>query len=136
MRALVVLEHDGHTVRPGSYSAAAFAAAAAQSSGSIELLILGHNIEKITQSAARVAPVLTADHELLATPVADRYAAVIADVVRSRDIDLLAAASTTFAAISLAARADCSAARWQVTSSGMSSAMGDFFCDGRCTPVP
>jgi electron transfer flavoprotein alpha subunit len=97
MRALVVLEHDGNTVRPGSYSAAAFAAAVAESSGSIELLILGHNIETVAQSAARVAPVLAADHELLATPVADRYAAVIADVVRSRGIDLLVAASTTFA---------------------------------------
>jgi electron transfer flavoprotein alpha subunit len=97
MRPLVILEHDGNIVRPGSYSAAAFAAAVAQASGSIELLILGHNIENIAQSAARVAPVLVADHELLATPIADRYAVIIADVVRSRGIDLLVATSTTFA---------------------------------------
>ncbi len=97
MRALVVLEHDGKSVRLGSYSAAAFAEAVAQSTGSIELLLLGHNIEDLAHSAAKHAPVFIADHERLAVPLADSYADVIADMVRSRSIDLLVAASTTFA---------------------------------------
>jgi electron transfer flavoprotein alpha subunit len=97
MRALVVLEHDGSAVRLGSYSAAAFAQAVAEAGGSVELLLLGHEVESVAQAASRVAPVLVANHELLATPVADRYANVIADVVRSRNIDILTAASTTFA---------------------------------------
>lgn len=97
MRALVILEHDGKTVRTGSYSAAAFAQGVTQASGSVELLLLGHEIGGMTQPASRVAPILVADHKLLAAPVADRYANFIADVVRSRGIDLLTAASTTFA---------------------------------------
>ncbi len=98
MRALVVAEHDSKTIRTGSYSAAAFAQSiATQNGGSVELLVLGHGVENFAQSAASFAPVLVADHELLAAPVADRYAAVIADVVQARGIDLVAAASTTFA---------------------------------------
>jgi electron transfer flavoprotein alpha subunit len=58
---------------------------------------LGHGVEYLAQSAASFASVLVADHALLAAPVADRYAAVIADVVKTRGIDLVVAASTTFA---------------------------------------
>jgi electron transfer flavoprotein alpha subunit len=97
MRALVIVEHDGKTIRRGSYSAAAFATAAAQAEEAVELLILGHEVGPLAESAARFARVLTADHELLLTPVADRYAAVIAGVVRSRGSELVVAASTSFA---------------------------------------
>lgn len=97
MRALVVLEHDGNTIRAGSYSAAAFARSVVQAGGSVELLLLGHGVESLAMSASRVAPVCVTDLELLAVPIADRYANVIADVARSRNIDLLTAASTTFA---------------------------------------
>src|SRR3954454_18720514 len=95
MRALVILEHDGTAIRPGSFSAGAFAQAVAQP-GSVEFLLLGHNVESMAQTASRIAPVLVAEHELLATPVADRYANIIAKVVRSRGFDVLVAASTTF----------------------------------------
>ncbi len=55
MRALVVAEHDSKTIRTGSYSAAAFAQAiAAHHDGSMELLVLGHRIEGLVQSAARL----------------------------------------------------------------------------------
>ncbi len=97
MRALVILEHDGKTVRQGSYSAAAFAQAIVHAGGNVELLLLGYGAESIAQAASRLAPVLAVDHELLVAPVADRYASIIADVVRSRNIELLTAASTTFA---------------------------------------
>jgi electron transfer flavoprotein alpha subunit len=96
MRVLVILEHDSKAIRPGSYSAAAFAQAIAQAGG-VEFFLLGHELESMAQAASRFAPVLVAEHELLAAPVADRYANVIADVVRSRGFDVLVAASTTFA---------------------------------------
>ena len=89
MRALVVVEHDSKNIRTGSYSAAAFAAAVvAPAGGRVELLMLGNEISALAKSASRVAPVLVADHPLLAQPMADRYAAMIADVVRSREVDL------------------------------------------------
>jgi electron transfer flavoprotein alpha subunit len=98
MRALIVVEHDGKNIRPGSLSAAAFSAAVARErSGSIEFLILGHKLDNVATIASRYAPVLVADHERLAVAVADRYAAVIGDVVRTRGVDLVAAASTSFA---------------------------------------
>jgi electron transfer flavoprotein alpha subunit len=97
MRALVILEHDGQSIRAGSYSAAAFAQTAVQATGGVELLLLGHAVDKLSQAAARYAPVLVADHERLAIPLADCYAAAIADVVRSRGTGLVVAASTTFA---------------------------------------
>ncbi len=97
MRALIILEHDHKLIRSGSYSAATFAESVVQSGGEIELLLIGHEVDELARSAAKFAPTLVADHELLANPVADRYAAVIEAIVRSRSIDLVAAASTTFA---------------------------------------
>jgi electron transfer flavoprotein alpha subunit len=98
MRALVVVEHNMKAIRAGSYSAAAFAQEiAAADGGTVELLILGHGFDALAQSASHVAPVLVADHELLRFPIADRYAAIIASVVRSRGSDLVVAAATTFA---------------------------------------
>jgi electron transfer flavoprotein alpha subunit len=98
MRALVIVEHDSQNIRSGSYSAAAFAqSVVAHSGGAIEFLILGTGVSPLAESAAKIAPVIVAEHELLAKPVADRDAAIIADVVRSRGYDLVAAASTTFA---------------------------------------
>ncbi len=98
MRVLVVVEHDSKLVRPASRSAFAFAGAvAAQTGGSVECLVLGHRLEAVAQAAARLAPVHVADNAALAAPVADRYAHVIAGVVRSGRFDVLVAASTTFA---------------------------------------
>jgi electron transfer flavoprotein alpha subunit len=98
MRVLVVAEHDTKTVRAGSRSALALAqAVACQTGGSATWLLLGHALESAAAHAAMFAPVLVADSAALAHPVADRLGRVIADVVRSRQFDLLAAASTTFA---------------------------------------
>src|SRR4029079_17840239 len=97
MRTLVIAEQDSRTIRAGTYSAAAFVQAiAAESSGSIELLVLGHKVEHLAQSAAKFAPALVVDHEVLASPIADCYAAIIAEVVCARGIDLVVSASTTF----------------------------------------
>jgi electron transfer flavoprotein alpha subunit len=97
MRALTIIEHDSKTFRAGSYSAAAFAKSVSQTGGRVEFLILGHQIENLAKAAAKVAPVVMADHKLLEMPLADRWASVIADVVRARGYDLVTAASTTFA---------------------------------------
>jgi electron transfer flavoprotein alpha subunit len=98
MRVLVVLEHDKQKVRPGSRSAVGFANLVAQAKGgSVTCLLLGHQVQAAAREAAALAPVLTADHSALADPVADRYAQVIANVVREHGFDLLTAASTTFA---------------------------------------
>lgn len=98
MRVLILCEHDGKGIRLGSRSAVAFAnAIAEQNRGSVECLLLGHSLAAVAQDAAAYAPVLVADQPALANPVADRYAKVIADVVRQRGCDLVVAAATTFA---------------------------------------
>jgi electron transfer flavoprotein alpha subunit len=97
MRALVILEHDGKTIRAGSYSAANFAIAVALEGGAVDFLLVGNHTDELARAAAHFATVHVADHELLASPLADRYAAVIADVARDGGYEIVAAASTTFA---------------------------------------
>jgi electron transfer flavoprotein alpha subunit len=98
MRVLIIGEHDGKSIRLGSRSALAFArSAVAQSSGEIECLLVGDSLEFVAQDAAKYCPVLLAENSALANPLADRYAKVIADVVRERSYDLVVAAATTFA---------------------------------------
>jgi len=98
MRILIVCEHVGKGIRLGSRSALAFANAVGEHyQGSVECLLLGHSMGEAASDAAAYAPVLVADHPALANPVADRHARVIADLVRQRGYDLVAAAATTFA---------------------------------------
>ena len=98
MRVLILCEYDNQGLRLGSRSAIAFAnAVAEQTRGSVECLLLGHSLAAVAQDATAYAPVLVADHPALANPVADRYAKVIADVVKKRGCDLVVAAATTFA---------------------------------------
>ena len=98
MRVLVIAEYEGSNIRPGSRSAIGFARSVAeQTGGQVELLILGNEIDEVARDAARYAPVLVAQSAALADPVADRYAAVIAQAVTQRDVDCLVAASTTYA---------------------------------------
>jgi electron transfer flavoprotein alpha subunit len=98
MRVLVVIEHDTKSIRPGSRAAIGFANAIAdQTNGGVETLLLGSGIDGAVSEASLFAPVIAADSRALAHPLADRYAKVIVGVVRDRHIDLLTAASTTFA---------------------------------------
>ena len=97
MSILVVAEHDGTTIRRATRAAIGFANSLTQHANShVEILVLGQNVERVAQDAAAFAPVLVADDQALAAPVADRYAKVIADVSRERDATHLVAASTTF----------------------------------------
>jgi electron transfer flavoprotein alpha subunit len=98
MSILVVAEHDGAHVRPGSFSALAVARDLATHSGErVELVVLGSELDSVAADAARFAPVIVADHPLLANPTADRYAQIIADVAKAREAGSIVANSTTFA---------------------------------------
>ncbi len=98
MRILVVAEHDTEFLRSGTRSAVAFAnSVAAQTDGEVECLVIGHRIASVAKEAASISKVLCLDSESLTAPVADRYARVIADVTIQRKIDLVVAASTSYA---------------------------------------
>jgi electron transfer flavoprotein alpha subunit len=94
MKALVLMEHDGTALRPGSSSAIGFAR---ELSEDLTVLLLGKSLDTIAAEAAKYAPVLIADHEELASPVADRWAHVIAEVARAQNAELIVATSTTWA---------------------------------------
>ncbi|MBX3737630.1 MAG: electron transfer flavoprotein subunit alpha/FixB family protein [Candidatus Didemnitutus sp.] len=92
---LVIAEHDQGTLKTASLAAAA----AAQKAGApFDILLLGSGVGTAAEALRRsgAAAVLVADHAELAQPLADRYAAVIADVVRARGAKLVLAAVSTF----------------------------------------
>jgi len=98
MKVLILGEHDGQSLRLGSRSAVTFAnSMAEQTGGHAQCLLLGHELAAPAQDAAAYAPVLVAMHPSLANPVADRYAKVIADVIKARGCGLVVAAAGTFA---------------------------------------
>ncbi len=126
MRILVIVEHDGKTVRAGSDSALGFANAVAKlTDGSVECLVLGDQIQEVANRMARYALVLQAESPALIHPVADRFAKVIADVAAERKAELIVAASTTFAK-DLVGRA-----AGLLGGAMASDVVGHEFCDGR-----
>ncbi|MGQ0636831.1 MAG: electron transfer flavoprotein subunit alpha/FixB family protein [Planctomycetaceae bacterium] len=97
MPILVIAEHARGTLRLGSRSAVAVARDIGQQTGAdVEILVLGADLAQAAADAGRYAPVVAADHALLADPTADRYAQVIADVARAHKAHVLIAAATTF----------------------------------------
>ena len=98
MRILVVAEHDGSALRGASLSCLSFARSIAEASGGdAAWLVLGHQLDQVAQEAALYAPVLVVDSPALDQPLAEPMARVIAAVVKQRDLELLCAASSTFA---------------------------------------
>jgi electron transfer flavoprotein alpha subunit len=98
MRALVIAEHDGTSIRPASASAMSFARqVAAATGGDATWLVLGHNIGTVAESGARSAPVLAVDSDKLKHPLAEPLACTIAKIASERRFDLICAASSTFA---------------------------------------
>jgi electron transfer flavoprotein alpha subunit len=96
MQILVIAEHDGAELRPATLSALAFAQSVAQATeGAVQLLVLGHELSSVVADGAKHSPVLVADSPELATPVADRYAQVIVDVVKDQNAELVVAAATS-----------------------------------------
>ncbi len=94
MKTLVLMEHDGAALRPGSGAALGFAR---EVSEDVTALVLGEDIAVMTAEASKLAPVLAADNAALAGPVADRWAHVIAEVARAHNAELIVATSTTWA---------------------------------------
>lgn len=93
---LVIAEHDQGQLKLASLSAAAFA----QKIGApFDVLVLGADVGAVAEAARKsgARTVLVADHAELAHPLADRYARVIADVVKSRGASMVVAAVSTFA---------------------------------------
>jgi len=94
MKALVLMEHDGTALRPGSSSAIGFAR---ELSEDVTVLLLGESLDTMAAEVAKYAPVVTSDHESLAAPLADRWAHVITEVARAQNVELIVATSTTWA---------------------------------------
>ena len=105
-KILIVAEHERGRLKLATLAAAGFAARliapggapAAAGLSSFEILVLGENIGPVAE-AARVwgaENVLVADHAALREPLADRYAQVVAEIVRERGATLVVAAASTF----------------------------------------
>ena len=94
MKTLVLMEHDGAALRPGSGAALGFARAITED---VTALVLGEGLAAMTAEASKFAPVQAADNTALADPLADRWAHVIAKVARAHSAELVVATSTTWA---------------------------------------
>ena len=128
MSILVVAEHDGAHVRPGSSSALTVARDLAAHSGDrVELLVIGSGLDSVAADAARFAHVVVADHSLLTNPTADRYGRIIADVAKARDAVSIIANSTTFAKDILPRAAALLSAAMAGDVTGYSFANGELF---------
>ena len=92
---LVLIELDRHQVKQPSLHAITLAR---QLGGDYALLVLGHDLDKIaaTLVAYGASAVIVADDPALAEPLADRYAAVIAEAVRKKGAGILVGSSSTF----------------------------------------
>jgi electron transfer flavoprotein alpha subunit len=96
MQILVIAEHDRAELRPATMSALAFAESVAKATdGTVQLLVLGNELASVVAEGLKYFPVLVADSPELAAPVADRYAQVIATVVKDQNAELVVAAATS-----------------------------------------
>ncbi|HXI52952.1 MAG TPA: FAD-binding protein [Candidatus Saccharimonadales bacterium] len=97
-RTLVIAEHDQGQVKLATFAAAGFARRLQAASGSYEILVLGEHVGPVAEALRHTGAenVLVADHASLRHPLADRYAQVIAEVVRQRNATVVVAAASTF----------------------------------------
>jgi electron transfer flavoprotein alpha subunit len=94
-KGLILIEHDRREVKRPSLHAIT---AARELGGDYGLLLLGHDLGEMAQALTGfgASTVLIADDPALAEPLADRYAAVIADAFRKVGASTLLATSSTF----------------------------------------
>jgi electron transfer flavoprotein alpha subunit len=94
-KSLILIEHDRQEVKRPSLHAIT---AARELGFDYGLLLLGHDLGEVAQALTRfgASTVLVADDPALAEPLADRYAAVIADAFRKGGASTLLATSSTF----------------------------------------
>jgi electron transfer flavoprotein alpha subunit len=92
---LVLIEHDRQQAKRPSLHAITLAR---QIGGDYALLVLGHGLDEIAASLVSygASAVLVADDPALAEPLADRYAAVIAEATRKHSAKTLLGSSSTF----------------------------------------
>src|SRR6266571_7434729 len=93
--SLVLIEHDRQQVKRSSLHAITLAQ---QLGGEYELLVIGHVVNKISSSLVSygASAVVVADDPALAEPLADRYAAVIAEAARKGGAKTILGTSSTF----------------------------------------
>ena len=94
-KTLILVEHDRRQVKRPSLHAIT---AARQLDNDFALLLLGHGVEEMANSLATygASAVLVADDPALEEPLADRYAAVIADPFQKTGATTLLGTSSTF----------------------------------------
>jgi electron transfer flavoprotein alpha subunit len=92
---LVVVQHDGQSVKRSSLSAVTLAR---QLSAPYAILVLGTGIATVVENLRQIGAslVLVADDPALAEPVADRYAAVVAQAAKSIGADTVLGTASTF----------------------------------------
>ena len=93
--SLILIEHDRQQVKRNSLHAITLAR---QLGGEYGLLVLGQGLGGIAASLVSygASTVIVADDPALTEPLADRYAAVIAEVARKRGADTILGTSSTF----------------------------------------
>src|SRR5262245_32294629 len=97
MRVLVIAEHDGHALRSASLSCFTFARSVAEAGGGgVTWLVLGDKFDRVVAEASQFAPAIVVQSPLLAHPLADSFARVIATVTSEREFGLVSAAASTF----------------------------------------
>ena len=94
-KSLILIEHDGQQVKRPSLHAIALAR---QLGGEYALLVVGHRLDGIAASLVSygASAVVVVDDPALAEPLADRYAAVIAETARNRAAETVLGTSSTF----------------------------------------
>jgi electron transfer flavoprotein alpha subunit len=95
VETLVLIEHDRHCVKRPSLHGITLAR---QLGGEYALLVLGQGLDEIAASLVSygASAVLVADDPTLAEPLADRYAAVIAEAARKNGSRTVLGTSSTF----------------------------------------
>jgi electron transfer flavoprotein alpha subunit len=99
LKILVVAEHDHGQLKLATLAAAGCAQQICSvSSGSFDLLALGSELDGVTAALRNcgAANVLVADDPTLREPLADKFAALIAQVARERASTMIVGAASTF----------------------------------------
>ena len=96
---LVIAEHEAGQLKLATLSAIAFARkVASETGGQFEILVIGQDVSNIAEllRSYSASAVLLADQTQLRHPVSDKYAQVIAELVKQRGVAMVAAAASTF----------------------------------------
>ena len=99
LNTLVIAEHDHGQLKLATLAAAGFAhKLSGADGGAFDILVIGAGLDGVVAAVQNLgaANVLTADHPCLAEPLADKFAAVIAQVARERGSTMIVGASSTF----------------------------------------